>query len=136
MRCRTLHSDLIVGKISFNIINRKTGNRVERQYLDSETGDKVERDQQVKGYELENGDHIVIEGDELSELMPDGNKVIRVKNFSNAMKSTSSISTNPIISRLRPTRTAKRFHSWRRRCGSVRSQLLQKLSSFVATECC
>jgi len=68
-------------KISFNIINRKTGNRVERQYLDSETGDKVERDQQVKGYELENGDHIVIEGDELPELMPDGNKVIRVKNF-------------------------------------------------------
>lgn len=68
-------------KISFNIINRKTGNRVERQYLDSETGDKVERDQQVKGYELENGDHIVIEGDELAELLPDANKTIRIKNF-------------------------------------------------------
>jgi len=68
-------------KISFNILNRKTGNRVERQYLDSETGDKVERENQVKGFELENGDHLVIEGDELAELMPDGNKVIRVKNF-------------------------------------------------------
>ncbi|WHA43170.1 Ku protein [Agrobacterium larrymoorei] len=68
-------------KISFNIINRKTGNRVERQYLDSETGDKVERDDQVKGYELDNGDHLIVEGDELAELMPDGNKVIRIKNF-------------------------------------------------------
>lgn len=68
-------------KISFNIINRKTGNRVERQYLDSETGDKVERDSQVKGYELENGDHLIVEGDELAELMPEGSKVIRIKNF-------------------------------------------------------
>lgn len=68
-------------KISFNIINRKTGNRVEREYVDSETGKKVEREEQAKGYELENGDHIVIEGDEISKLMPESNKIIRIKNF-------------------------------------------------------
>ena len=68
-------------KISFNIVNRKTGNRVERQYLDSETGDTVERDAQVKGYELDNGEHLVIEGDELEQLMPDSNKIIAIKSF-------------------------------------------------------
>ncbi|MCZ7447455.1 Ku protein [Agrobacterium rhizogenes] len=68
-------------KISFNIVNRKTGHRVERQYVDSDTGEPVVRDDQVKGYELDNGDHIVIEGDEIAKLMPDSDKVIHVKHF-------------------------------------------------------
>ncbi|WP_377298159.1 Ku protein [Rhizobium sp. SGZ-381] len=68
-------------KISFNIVNRRTGNRVERQYVDSDTGDAVDRDDQVKGYELENGEHLIIEGDELSQLMPDNDKVIRITGF-------------------------------------------------------
>ncbi|CUX55463.1 Ku protein [Agrobacterium tumefaciens] len=68
-------------KISFNIVNRKTGHRVERQYVDSDTGDAVEREDQVKGYELDNGDHIVIEGDEIAKLMPENDKVIRIRHF-------------------------------------------------------
>ena len=68
-------------KISFNIVNRKTGHRVERQYVDSDTGDAVDREDQVKGYELDNGDHIVIEGDEIATLMPENDKVIRIRHF-------------------------------------------------------
>jgi len=58
-------------KLSFNIVNRKTGNRVERQFVDSETGEPVEREDQVKGYETEGGRHIVLEPDEISDLMPE-----------------------------------------------------------------
>lgn len=68
-------------KISFNIVNRKTGHRVERQYIDSDTGEAVERDDQVKGYERDNGDYIVIEGDEIARLMPENDKVIRIRHF-------------------------------------------------------
>lgn len=68
-------------KISFNIVNRKTGHRVERQYVDGDTGDPVLREDQVKGYELDNGDHIVIEGDEIARLMPESDKVIRIGHF-------------------------------------------------------
>lgn len=68
-------------KIAFNIVNRKTGHRVERQYVDSDTGEAVLRDDQVKGYALDNGDHIVIEGDEIAKLMPESDKVIRVSHF-------------------------------------------------------
>jgi len=68
-------------KISFNIVNRKTGHRVERQYVDSDTGEAVLREDQVKGYELDNGDHIVIEGDEIAKLMPESDKVIRISHF-------------------------------------------------------
>ncbi|OWV72112.1 Ku protein [Rhizobium sp. R634] len=68
-------------RVSFNLINRRTGHRVERQFVDSETGKPVGRDDQVKGYQMENGDYIVIEGDEIAEIMPQSDKVLDVKAF-------------------------------------------------------
>lgn len=68
-------------RVSFNIINRRTGHRVERQFVDSETGRPVERDDQVKGYRMESGDYIVIEGDEIAEIMPESDKVLNVRGF-------------------------------------------------------
>lgn len=68
-------------RVSFNIVNRRTGHRVERQFVDSETGKPVERDDQVKGYRMESGDYILIEGDEISEIMPESDKVLDVKGF-------------------------------------------------------
>lgn len=68
-------------KISFNIVSRKTGHRVERQYVDSDTGDQVEKDDQVRGFQLDNGDYVVVEGDEIAKLMPESDKVIRIDNF-------------------------------------------------------
>ncbi|KQQ61194.1 Ku protein [Rhizobium sp. Leaf311] len=68
-------------KISFNIVNRKTGHRVERQYVDSDTGDQVEKDDQVRGFQLDNGDYVVVEGDEIAKLMPESDKVIRIDSF-------------------------------------------------------
>ncbi|MBX4910216.1 MULTISPECIES: Ku protein [Rhizobium] len=68
-------------RVSFNIINRRTGHRVERQFVDSETGKPVERDEQVKGYQMENGDYVVIEGDEIAEIVPESDKLLNVKAF-------------------------------------------------------
>jgi DNA end-binding protein Ku len=68
-------------RVSFNIVNRRTGHRVERQFVDSETGKPVERDDQVKGYRMESGDYIVIEGDEIAEIMPESDKVLNVQGF-------------------------------------------------------
>jgi DNA end-binding protein Ku len=68
-------------RLSFNIINRRTGHRVERQFVDSETGKPVERDDQVKGYRMESGDYILIEGDEIAEIMPESDKVLNVQGF-------------------------------------------------------
>jgi non-homologous end joining protein Ku len=36
------------------LMRKRPGNRVKREFVDSETGDPVERDEQVKGYEIEN----------------------------------------------------------------------------------
>ena len=59
-------------RIAFNTLNRATGNRVHREFVDSETGDPVERDDQVKGYEIENGDYVVLEPDEVAAAIPTG----------------------------------------------------------------
>ncbi|MDI7862096.1 Ku protein [Rhizobiaceae bacterium n13] len=67
--------------ISLNIVNRKTGNRVERQFVDSETGKPVDKENQVKGYQLDSGDYVLVEGDELAAIVPDSDKVLSVEEF-------------------------------------------------------
>jgi DNA end-binding protein Ku len=42
-------------KVSFNRINRKTGNRLKQQTVDSETGEVVSRDGMVRGHEVAKG---------------------------------------------------------------------------------
>jgi len=43
-------------RIAFHTLSRKTGHRVQRQFVDGETGKPVDRDDQVKGYETDRGD--------------------------------------------------------------------------------
>ncbi|CDZ31041.1 Ku protein [Neorhizobium galegae] len=68
-------------RIAFNTLNRKTGNRVKREFVDSETGDPVERDEQVKGYEIENGQYVILEPDEVAAAVPDSDKTLRIDAF-------------------------------------------------------
>ena len=37
-------------KVSFNQINKSTGNRIKYKKVDAETGDEVENDEIIKGY--------------------------------------------------------------------------------------
>lgn len=68
-------------RIAFNTLNRATGNRVRREFVDSETGEPVERDDQVKGYEIENGDYVVLEPDEVAAAIPDSDKTLKIVAF-------------------------------------------------------
>ena len=42
-------------RVALHTINRPTGNRIRRQFVDAGTGETVERDDQVKGYEVGEG---------------------------------------------------------------------------------
>jgi len=68
-------------RIAFNTLNRKTGNRVKREFIDSETGDPVERDNQVKGYEIDNGQYVVLEPDEVAAAVPESDKTLKIDAF-------------------------------------------------------
>jgi DNA end-binding protein Ku len=68
-------------RIAFNTLNRATGNRVRREFVDSETGDPVEREDQVKGYEIENGDFVVLEPEEVAAAVPESDKTLKIEAF-------------------------------------------------------
>ncbi|HBQ33450.1 Ku protein [Brucella anthropi] len=68
-------------RISFHTINRKTGNRVRREFVDSETGEPVERDDLVKGYELDDHRNVVLEPEEVAAAIPESDKTLRIEAF-------------------------------------------------------
>lgn len=68
-------------RVSFNTLNRKTGNRVKREFVDAVTYDVVERDDQVKGYEVDNNLYVVFEPDEIAATIPQSDKTLRVQTY-------------------------------------------------------
>jgi len=68
-------------RIRFNTLNRKTGNRVQRQYIDSETGEPVEPEDQVKGYKVGKGSYILVEDEELDALKLESTHTIEIEAF-------------------------------------------------------
>ena len=65
--------------IRFHKINRETGNRLRQQMIDAETGDVVERDETVMGYEVERDHYITVEPEELDALKIESSDVITVE---------------------------------------------------------
>ena len=68
-------------RITFNSINKVTGNRVNRVFIDSETEERVEREDQTKGFEIENGQFIIIDPEEVAATIPESNKTLDVQAF-------------------------------------------------------
>ncbi|MFC6490075.1 Ku protein [Nitratireductor sp. GCM10026969] len=68
-------------RVSFHILNRKTGNRVHRQYFDEETEEPVERGEQAKGYQVGDDEYIILQPEEVAEAVPESDKTIRIEGF-------------------------------------------------------
>lgn len=68
-------------RIAFNTLNRKTGNRVRREFVDSETGEPVEREAQVKGFEIEDGRYVVLEPEDVAAAVPNSDKTLKIEAF-------------------------------------------------------
>jgi len=68
-------------KISFHQLNKKTGHRIKYQKVDAETGDEVEADNIVKGYEVEKGEYIELEPDELEAVAIESKRTIEIDEF-------------------------------------------------------
>lgn len=65
----------------FHTVNKATGNRVKREFVDEKTGKPVDRDDQVKGYETDRGDYIILEQEEIDAAIPESDKTIRIEAF-------------------------------------------------------
>jgi DNA end-binding protein Ku len=68
-------------KVRFNTLNRATGNRLKRQMIDSETGDVVESEDQVKGYAVGKDQYVVVEDEELASIAIDSTRTVDIERF-------------------------------------------------------
>jgi DNA end-binding protein Ku len=68
-------------RVSFHTLNRKTGHRVRRQYVDEDTGKPVEAEEQVKGYDAGRGKFVILEPEEIAQAVPDSDKTLSVETF-------------------------------------------------------
>ncbi|WP_200950838.1 Ku protein [Rhizobium sp. Root1220] len=68
-------------RITFHTINEATGNRVRREFVDGETEKTVEREDQVKGFEIESGEYIMIDPEEVAAVIPDADKMLEAEAF-------------------------------------------------------
>ena len=68
-------------RITFNTINTATGNRVNRAFIDSDTEEPVPKEAQTKGFEIENGQYIIIDPDEVAATILENNKTLEVEAF-------------------------------------------------------
>lgn len=68
-------------KVRFHTLNRATGNRVVSQYVDGETGDVVEDDDQAKGYPRGEDDYLLLEDDEIASVALESTRTIDIESF-------------------------------------------------------
>src|SRR3989442_6656182 len=67
--------------ISFNWLHRKDGARLKQQYVCSKDGDKVEKDDMVKGYEFSKGQYVIFTPEELKALEEKASGAIDIAEF-------------------------------------------------------
>jgi DNA end-binding protein Ku len=68
-------------KVRFHTLNRATGNRVHARYVDAETGKPVDDKDQVKGYEREDGEYVMLEDEELQAVALESTRTIDIDCF-------------------------------------------------------
>jgi DNA end-binding protein Ku len=73
------------GAISFNWLHKKDGRRLKQQYVTQE-GEKVERDEMVKGYEFEKGKYVQFTPEEIKAMEEKKTGLIEIKEFVPAEK--------------------------------------------------
>jgi Ku70/Ku80 beta-barrel domain len=109
-------------KISFNQINKKTGNRIRYRKVDAETEDEVDSSDIVKGYEVGKGQYIEIDPEELEAIAIESKRTIEIDEFV-PKKEIDELYLNLPRSRRGSRSTGVRGHSGgdpQRRHGSAR----------------
>lgn len=68
-------------KVSFRILNRKTGNTVKRQYVDADTGKPVPEKNEVKGYEIGKDEFLLIEEEDIEAVQIESSHTMNLETF-------------------------------------------------------
>ncbi len=67
--------------ITFNWLHKKCGSRLKQQYVCSQDGEKVEKEDMVKGYEFSKGQYVLFSDEELKTLEEKATNAIDIAEF-------------------------------------------------------
>jgi DNA end-binding protein Ku len=68
-------------RVSFNRINKTTGNRLKQLLVDSESGEPVEKEDIGRGYEIGKGQYLLVEDEEIDKIKIESSHTIDIKSF-------------------------------------------------------
>jgi len=68
-------------KVSFNQVNKATGNRIRYKKVDSETEEEVESGEIGKGYEIAKGEYLIMDDEELEAVELESTHTIEIDQF-------------------------------------------------------
>jgi DNA end-binding protein Ku len=68
-------------KISFHQLNKETGNRIRYRKVDADTGDEVESENIIKGYEVGKGEYVELDPEELEAVAIESKRTIEIEEF-------------------------------------------------------
>jgi DNA end-binding protein Ku len=68
-------------RVSFNRINKKTGNRLKQQLVDAETGEPVDKEDIGRGYETGKGQYLQVEDEEIEKVKIESTHTIDITSF-------------------------------------------------------
>ena len=68
-------------RVSFHLINSETHNRLKQQYVDSVTGDLVESEDRMRGYEIAKGEYVPVTDEELEDVALESTHTIDIDRF-------------------------------------------------------
>src|ERR1700712_3325047 len=68
-------------RIALHMVNRSTGHRLKRLYVDEKTNKPVDYENQVKGYDTGEGNYVVLEPEDMAAAVPNSDKALTVDRF-------------------------------------------------------
>ena len=68
-------------KISFHQLNKETGHRIRYRKVDAETGDEVEQAAIIKGFEVNKGEYVELDPEELEAVAIESKRTIEIDEF-------------------------------------------------------
>jgi DNA end-binding protein Ku len=68
-------------RVSFNQLNKNTGNRIRYKKVDAETGDEVASDDIIKGYQVDKNVYVTVDDEEIEALQVEASHTIEIDSF-------------------------------------------------------
>lgn len=91
----TLHSATAEHRMKFNLLDKRTMNPVGNQQVNKSTGEAMQKEEVVKGFEYEKDQYVVVSPEEIKAALPKSTQTIEIESFIDAGQIPSAYYNKP-----------------------------------------